>query len=328
MDADKKPGPASKPGSGAEEERAPDSGLDEFLARLHPDTRRPKPGQESAAVFQAIQRLALEADSEQAASAEAESGASVRLTCAACGSPNREGNRFCSNCGVPLLDASPEAPEIGAAKSKSANPAGQHHYHHHYHHHYLSPADAISAPGMDARASNSGAAREAARVRAPLAGPSLTRAETAVRKVIQDWALACNTKQLDDLVDFYSADALVLRPNVPPVRGTAAIREFFFGVLDGGFGDVEMEPLRVETLGDVAYEAGRCKSLVPLAMGKRREERGKYLVILNRPTPAGEWKIVTDSWSNDLSLGVAAEPAAKPAVPAPGSVAPRPPRKP
>ncbi len=141
----------------------------------------------------------------------------------------------------------------------------------------------------------------------------------------QDWALACNSKQLDDLVDLYAADALVLRSNVPPVRGTAALREFFFAALDSGLGEVEMQPLRVELFGDVAYEAGRCKMLVPVAMGKRREERGKYLIIFTRQD--GEWKIIADCWSSDLSLGVAAEPASRPSVQTPGTALPRPPRK-
>src|SRR5205085_8195977 len=113
-----------------------------------------------------------------------------------------------------------------------------------------------------------------ARTRIPLAGTALSRAETAVRKLSQDWAFACNTKHLDDLVELYMPDAIVLRPNVPAVRGTAAIREFFFSVLDSGLGEVELEPLRVEVFGEIAYEAGRCKSLVPVAMSKRREERG------------------------------------------------------
>ena len=58
--------------------------------------------------------------------------------------------------------------------------------------------------------------------------------------------------------------------------------------------------------GDFGYEAGRCKSLVPSAAGKRREERGKYLVLLNRQA-TGEWKILADSWSSDLSLAGAVE---------------------
>ncbi len=54
--------------------------------------------------------------------------------------------------------------------------------------------------------------------------------------------------------------------------------------------EVELDPLRTELFGDFGYEAGRCKSLVPIALGKWREERGKYLVVLSRQAN-GEWKI-------------------------------------
>jgi ketosteroid isomerase-like protein len=97
-----------------------------------------------------------------------------------------------------------------------------------------------------------------------------------------------------------------MRPNVPAVRGTAAIREYFFSVLDSGFGEVEFETTRVETFGEVAYEAGRCKMLVPTLSGKRREERGKYLMVLARQN-GGDWKILSDCWLTDLSLVGGAE---------------------
>jgi hypothetical protein len=55
--------------------------------------------------------------------------------------------------------------------------------------------------------------------------------------------------------------------------------------------------------------------LVPLAVGKRREERGKYVVVFARQK-TGEWKAVVDSWSSDLNLNVATESApAKAAMP-------------
>ena len=113
--------------------------------------------------------------------------------------------------------------------------------------------------------------------------------------------LACNTKHLDNLLELYGPDALVLRSNIPPIRGAAAVREFFFGALDAGLGDIEIDPLRVDVLGDLAYEAGRCKALIPGAAGKRREERGKYLWVLQKQ-PNGEWQIVADCWSSDLTL--------------------------
>jgi hypothetical protein len=41
--------------------------------------------------------------------------------------------------------------------------------------------------------------------------------------------------------------------------------------------------------------------LVPIAMGKRREERGKYLIVLVRQS-TGVWKILADCWSSDLPV--------------------------
>ena len=305
-------------GPGSDPENA---AVEEFFARLRQDMRHPKPGQDSiAAALQAVQRMAMEADAEQAA----EEGSSSGLTCQACGSSNRAGNKFCASCGVPLEIAA-EAVEVYAPRpGGSTLPAGAHHYHHHYHHHYFSSPDGFAPAGnFEPRSTGGATGRDVARIRAPLTGPALSRAEAGVRKLTQDWALSCNTKQLDDLVQLYVADALVLRPNVPAVRGTAAIREFFFGALDSGMGEVEMETLRVELLGEIAYEAGRCKSLVPVAVNKRREERGKYLLLMNRINT--EWKILADIWSSDLTLG-GPEPQGS-FIPAPGGPAPRP-RKP
>jgi ketosteroid isomerase-like protein len=261
------------------------------------------------------------------------------IVCRACGYHNRVGNKFCSKCGVvvdasaetlaafaeprrpraialhpnPFLDPEPEAefrpapprpaanrhPEQHAATSNET-----HHYHHHYHHHYFQG-------GQEGMGANSGMmpragepAREIDRLRptAALRG-DMSRAEAAVRRISHEWVLACNTKHLDDLLELYSADALILRSNVPPIRGAAAVREFFFGALDSGLGEVEIEPLRIEVVGDMAYEAGRCKALVPSVTGKRREERGKYLWVCARQS-GGDWRLAVDCWSSDLMLSV------------------------
>jgi ketosteroid isomerase-like protein len=282
-------------------------------------------GPESKAAFlQAIQRLSLAQSAEESVNVNAESEASARNTCPACGTSNRKENNFCASCGATLLKSPRQAEVVVPNVTPAPEHPGDHHYHHHYHHHYFSHDDGIEVgAGSDMR--SGGAGRDSVRVRASLGGPSLSRAEAALRKVAQDWAQACNTKQLDDLIELYLPDALVQRPNVPAVRGTAAIREFFFGLIEAGMSEVELDPLRTELFGDFGYEAGRCKSLVPIAMGKRREERGKYLVLLSRQAN-GEWKIAADSWSSDLSLA-GSEQLAKPGIPAASSI-PRLPRKP
>jgi uncharacterized protein (TIGR02246 family) len=282
--------------------------LQEVFRRLRSDMGRSKPGQEKIeAAIEAAQKIALQMDTDASVGPLAE--AQERRPCHACGSQNPRENRFCARCGVPLHDL-PEGDAPAPSDVKLINPlspaSGQHHYHHHYHHHYFASSDDVaSGTAAESRiVSSAPVLRDASKTRPPAgAGPS--RAETALRKLAQDWALACNTKHLDDLVDLYTPDAMVLRPNVPPVRSTQAIRELFFSVLEAGLGEVEMEPLRVEVFGEIAYEVGRCTMLAPTAMGKRREERGKYVILAARQ--AGEWKIMVDCWSTDLSVAIGAD---------------------
>jgi ketosteroid isomerase-like protein len=328
MDHEKPTGPIRNvPASGPETDLVHNASVEDLFRRLKQDLHQPKPGTEAiAAALQAVQRLTSQVDTDASAGSVAE-GLESRI-CLSCGSPNPAENRFCAICGVPQNDAPPlqtSAPSAAGVKPE-AHAAGQHHYHHHYHHHYFGPEGGVPLVGGEPRPTGSAPVVRDTHVRTPTGGTSLNRAETAVRKITQDWALACNGKQLDDLVSLYAVDAIMLRPNVPPVRGTAAIREFFFGLLDAGFGDVEMELLRVEIFGDIAYEAGRCKMLVPFTMGKRREERGKYLLTLARQ--AGDWKILADCWSSDLSLGVNVDSGpVRPNVPGPLNPTLKPPRK-
>ena len=305
-----------------------DVAVDEFFTQLQSDMRKPDLSQDAiAAAFQAIQKLALDSGAEEAAQAVAAGGqVTGPRACQSCTAPNRDGSRFCSTCGVPLETSEAEA-SIRPVHSGALQSAGAHHYHHHYHHHYFPGDGGMPQAAADFRpAATAVIPRDGLKARVPAGAASLSRAEGAVRRMTQDWAQACNTKQLDDLVELYASDALVLRPNLPPIRGTAAIREFYFAALDAGLGDAEFEPMRVELFGDIAFEAGRCKTLAPVAVGKRREERGKYLILFARQ-PAGDWKALVDCWSSDLNLGASADTVLKPGMQAAPTVAPRVPRK-
>ncbi len=180
---------------------------------------------------------------------------------------------------------------------------GTHHYHHHYHHHFFPGGGEVANPAAAARTGVPESARETDRLRVAAAakGEPITRSEAAVRRLTQEWVLACNTRQLDELIELYAPDALVLRSNLPMLRGAAQVREFFFSALESGLGEVALEPLRVEVVGDVAHEVGRYSALVPGTTGKRREERGKYLWVFAKQ-PGGEWKLISECWSADLTL--------------------------
>ena len=358
VDRDKKLGkPAGAAPAPDSDEAAPSIGpynpaLGEIYQRLYPEIRRPKPNQEAiAAALQAMQRLTMKMDSETAAE-DAAPQSIASTACPSCGHHNREGNKFCGMCGLPTGASPDESPSIAAVNlepsphemvitnnelpiqipppmpeaGQEVHPpegtgSGAHHYHHHYHHHYFEGGveGGLAAPRVNAPES----AREADRMRIAAAakGEPMSRSEAAVRRLTQEWVLACNTRQLDELLDLYAPDALVLRSNLSLLRGAAAVREFFFSALEAGLGEVELEPIRVEVVGDLAHEVGRYSALVPGTTGKRREERGKYLWVFAKLS-GSEWKLISECWSSDLTLtnaesdvpkaGASAAPKAQP----------------
>lgn len=333
-DRDKKPGKTS----GSFQTRGPEDAtpsvgphnpaLGEIYQRLYPEMKRAKPNQEAiAAALQAMQRLTMEADSEVVAEEPTlDEAAEAQAACRVCGHRNRESNKFCGACGLllgtdpvesltmsslaaetPAIDSEslPETAQPQAADEVHPSPgaaAGTHYYHHHYHHHYFQGGQG-DAPFAAQRANAPESAREADRLRVAAAakGEPMSRSEAAVRRLTQEWILACNTKQLDELIELYAPDALVLRSNLPPIRGAMAVREFFFASLDAGLGEVALDPMRVEVSGDLAHEVGRYSALVPGTVGKRREERGKYLWVFAKQS-SGDWKLVSECWSSDLTL--------------------------
>jgi uncharacterized protein (TIGR02246 family) len=344
-DRDKKFGP---PASHDAETAVPTIGphnpaLGEIYQRLYPEMRRPKPNQEAiAAALQAMQRLTMEADSETVAEDDTpEASVNIHMACRVCGHHNREGNKFCGACGLLLGTEPPVSSSHASSRQISQTapveeepslqtplpapqpthevhpapdaPPGTHHYHHHYHHHYFQggQADAaVSAPRANAPES----AREADRLRIAAAakGEPMSRSEAAVRRLTQEWVLACNTRQLEELIELYAADALVLRSNLPPIRGAVAVREFFFASLEAGLGEVALDPVRVEVSGDLAHEVGRYSALLPGTAGQRREERGKYLWVFAKQS-SGDWKLVSECWASDLTLAGAESDVPKPA---------------
>jgi ketosteroid isomerase-like protein len=265
---------------------AENNAIDEFFQKLPGTFRWPKP--DAAAVAAAEEAILRVASTSSAGIIPDEEVDEADSSCSACGGLLPAAACFCVWCGVATKNASAQA---------KGTASGEHHIHHHYHH--LVPAEggktsaSAPAPGDDGTT-------------LPRVGTASSpggRAEANARQISKDWVQACNTKHIDDLLELYATDATLIRSSVPPVRSLPAIRSFLVSLLEAGLGDVEMESLRLELLGDVAIDIGRCKMLVPVAMGKRREERGKYLIVLVRQ-PAGRWKIMADSWSADLAVNV------------------------
>ncbi|MGA8866977.1 MAG: SgcJ/EcaC family oxidoreductase, partial [Candidatus Sulfotelmatobacter sp.] len=302
----------------------------EIYQRLYPEMRTHRPRQEAIrAALRAMKQLSPEMYAEQSAEdAALDVSETAGSNCQVCGHHNREGNRFCSKCGAPVQGASGQPgpllpqgaepyPEVsGGPHETEIFPTGSaadgiHHYHHHYHHHYF--PEGGQEPAVPRASQESVRETDRLRVAAAAKGEPMSRSEAAVRRLTQEWVLACNTRQLQELAELYASDAMILRSNHPPVRGAAAVREFFVGALEAGLGEVEIDPIRVDIAGDLAHEVGRYSALIPGTVGKRREERGKYLWVFAKQS-SGEWKLISDCWSSDLTLLSAESDIPKPAA--------------
>jgi ketosteroid isomerase-like protein len=321
----KRANPAPENSSG---DPLPNSAADEFFVKMNRDFRRPKPSEEAvAAALHAIQTLAGEAAESEVegqftddSPGEEPATRIAGATCSKCGAGNSAANRFCASCGTALArrakPATTQAPALSekgfreptsraqtSLEQPRADSAHEQHIHHH-HHHYFPESVTKPALATEANATLSGGLTE----------PPLTpaaAAETAIQKLVRDWTLRCNSKRLDDLLALYSPDAIVLRSNVAPAHGRAAIRDLLQAALQAGLGDVELQPADAGILGDIACLTGTSRMLVPAAPGKRREEFGKFLIVARREN--GDWKILADSWCID-SLP-------KPSAPPPAPVA-------
>jgi uncharacterized protein (TIGR02246 family) len=94
------------------------------------------------------------------------------------------------------------------------------------------------------------------------------------------------------MANLYTAEAQLLPAGSDFVRGTAAIRAFWQGVIDMGLKDASLETVEVEAHGDTAIEMGRYRLV---ATGGAVADSGKYIVIWKNDR--GTWKLHRDIWT-------------------------------
>jgi uncharacterized protein (TIGR02246 family) len=139
------------------------------------------------------------------------------------------------------------------------------------------------------------------------AGP--TPADTAaLEKLRNDFVAAYNSADVARLTGLFTADAVLLLPNQPPVEGQQAIQGYFQGFFSQFNATFAITSQEVRYGGEWAFDRGGYQvKLTPKTGGKEIEDSGKYLVILERQQD-GSWKIARDI---DNSNGPPPAPAEK-----------------
>ena len=100
------------------------------------------------------------------------------------------------------------------------------------------------------------------------------------------------------MANLYTPEAQLLPANSDFVRGTAAIRAFWQGVIDLGLKDASLETIEAEAHGDTAIEVGRYRLL---AAGGAVADSGKYVVVWKNDR--GTWKLHRDIWTTSQPAG-------------------------
>jgi len=120
--------------------------------------------------------------------------------------------------------------------------------------------------------------------------------KTAIQNAVSEFEHAGNMKNVSKVVSFYAADATLLPPGSPMIKGRSAIQTFWQGFIDAGASDAALRTVSVESSGDLAYEIGTFDANLPTPSKGTVRTAGKYLVVWKRQ-PDGQIKIVADMFS-------------------------------
>jgi ketosteroid isomerase-like protein len=128
-----------------------------------------------------------------------------------------------------------------------------------------------------------------------------SKAEQALREADDAWSKAAASKDLDKTVSYYSADAIVLPPNVPIATTKEAIKKIWGDMFASPGFVISWKATKVEVAksGDLGFVSGTYELTMNDASGKPVTDKGKYVEVWEKQAD-GKWKCGTDTWNSDL----------------------------
>src|ERR1035438_3295050 len=115
--------------------------------------------------------------------------------------------------------------------------------------------------------------------------------QSAIRNLAQDFVTSFNTGNYDQVAALFAEDGVFMAPHRDPAYGPKAIERLLRQISEGGYEDLRLETIRVESAGDLAMEIGRYTVPIRQPDSTILADRGKYLRAWRR---LGAWFIVAD----------------------------------
>ena len=105
----------------------------------------------------------------------------------------------------------------------------------------------------------------------------------AVKQVIKQYENALNNRSLEDIVNVFAIDAVVLPPDAPALSGHGAIRERYAPLTDpDNMIDITHEIQELILLDDVAYAWSLNYGKIRIGDGEESEIDSKSLMVLQK----------------------------------------------
>jgi len=122
---------------------------------------------------------------------------------------------------------------------------------------------------------------------------------------------AYNAKDAIGVASFYTDDAILMPPNLAPVKSKIAVGDFMRQILVPPFGGILLNVAEtvVASDGDYAFSTGY---YTMLRADGTTLDTGKFVEVLKKES--GSWKIYRDIYNSDM-----AAPTAPPSAPAPSA---------
>jgi len=117
-------------------------------------------------------------------------------------------------------------------------------------------------------------------------------------KLSREWSAKVASAPLDEWIDFWAEDAVMMPPGLSAVRGKAAIRQYVeaAGKLPGFQIRWEPESAYVSQSGDLAYMIERNVTIINDAQGNPVTTHGKVVTVWRKGAD-GSWRNVVDMWN-------------------------------
>jgi uncharacterized protein (TIGR02246 family) len=123
-------------------------------------------------------------------------------------------------------------------------------------------------------------------------------ADNAIRALDREFMAGVASGNVDQMMNTYGEDAVLMPPNAPPQKGRAAIRQFWTGFLATGKFKLDLIVDDIAQSGDMATEIGHYTvTVTPAGTNATIRDEGKYILAWRKTN--GKWSAYADSFSSN-----------------------------